>query len=146
MQIPFSSVDAILKWRPDMTIQDNLNQKAPPLKASQKVINPDADVQPSSPFPQPLIFLKQLETSDGFSVFYGKLCVCHDYGSGHQEDRYYQGHAAVSDTLFQIFDWDLIDSFIYFSHDRLIVPPSTWIHVAHRHGTKASFFMTLMNK
>ena len=61
--------------------------------------------------------------------------VCHDYGQGVWEDRYCQGFNG-SDQYFQIFDWDLIDSFVYFTHDRLTVPPPGWINVAHKHGTR----------
>eukprot|EP00210_Caulerpa_lentillifera_P008512 g8119.t1 len=74
-----------------------------------------------------------------------KLMVCHDYGAGNKEVTYYHGFYShcksgnIEDdkhNWFQIFDWDLIDYFVYFTHDRLTVPPPGWTNVAHKHGTK----------
>lgn len=71
--------------------------------------------------------------------------VCHDYGGGKKEDTYYQGYSvtptkdeptAEDEAIFQIYDWDLIDHFVYFTHDTLTLPPPGWTNIAHKHGTK----------
>ena len=37
---------------------------------------------------------------------------------------------------YRFFHWAAIDTFIYFSHQLLTIPPPMWINAAHRHGTK----------
>ncbi|KAI0059337.1 hypothetical protein BV25DRAFT_1889956 [Artomyces pyxidatus] len=58
----------------------------------------------------------------------GKLLVCHDFKGGYAESP-----SALSYTF---NFWPLCDSFVYFSHHRVTIPPSGWISAAHRHGVK----------
>jgi hypothetical protein len=37
---------------------------------------------------------------------------------------------------FRLWHWDAIDSFVYFSHHLVSVPPPGWVHAAHKHGVK----------
>jgi mannosyl-glycoprotein endo-beta-N-acetylglucosaminidase len=48
-------------------------------------------------------------------------------------DRWTQGRDG-SDEGFWIKDWDLIDTFVYFSHHLITIPPPCWIDAAHRNG------------
>ncbi|CAL1702973.1 unnamed protein product [Somion occarium] len=58
----------------------------------------------------------------------GKLLVCHDYKGGYTERP---------DALAYTFNfWSYCDTFIYFAHHRVSVPPSGWITAAHRQGVK----------
>lgn len=63
-----------------------------------------------------------------------RLLVCHDFAGGYCGDRFVQGTSY--DQAFRLYYWDLIDIFVYFSHALVTIPPSGWIDVAHRHGTR----------
>ena len=65
-----------------------------------------------------------------------KLLVCHDMMGGYTpQDKWPQGNMEEAD-LFRIYDWHLIDVFVYFSHNLVTIPPSPWTNCAHRNGTK----------
>ncbi|KAG9300211.1 hypothetical protein G9A89_002657 [Geosiphon pyriformis] len=57
-----------------------------------------------------------------------KLIVCHDMAGGYQEDYFKIGYS--------IQYWQYVDTFIYFSHKRVTVPPPQWTNAAHRNGVK----------
>lgn len=67
-----------------------------------------------------------------------KLLVCHDMQGGYLLDSLTQGSHWHSETgqpyLFK--HWHLTDIFVYFSHERITIPPATWVQVAHRNGTQ----------
>lgn len=58
----------------------------------------------------------------------GKLLVCHDYKGGYTE--------SPSSLCYTFNFWPLCDTFVYFSHHRVTVPPSGWTNAAHRQGVK----------
>ncbi|OCH93261.1 hypothetical protein OBBRIDRAFT_749870 [Obba rivulosa] len=58
----------------------------------------------------------------------GKLLVCHDYKGGYTETP------SVMSYTFNF--WSYCDTFIYFSHHRVTVPPSGWTTAAHKQGVK----------
>ncbi|KAI0637540.1 glycosyl hydrolase family 85-domain-containing protein [Trametes polyzona] len=58
----------------------------------------------------------------------GKLLVCHDYKGGYTE--------SPTAPAYTFNFWHHCDSFIYFAHHRITVPPSGWTTAAHRHGVK----------
>ncbi|KAJ6615525.1 glycoside hydrolase family 85 protein [Mycena sp. CBHHK59/15] len=58
----------------------------------------------------------------------GKLLVCHDYKGGYTESPFSLGYT------FNF--WSSADTFVYFSHHRVTVPPPGWITAAHRQGVK----------
>ncbi|KIK92795.1 glycoside hydrolase family 85 protein [Paxillus rubicundulus Ve08.2h10] len=66
--------------------------------------------------------------TDGQSDGRGRLMVCHDYRGGYTE--------SPSGLCYTFNFWSFCDTFIYFSHNRVTVPPSTWSNAAHRQGTK----------
>lgn len=37
---------------------------------------------------------------------------------------------------YRFFHWAGIDTFVYFSHQLVTIPPPVWINSAHLHGTK----------
>ncbi|CAJ0760474.1 24097_t:CDS:10, partial [Entrophospora sp. SA101] len=57
-----------------------------------------------------------------------KVIVCHDYAGGYKENHF--------DLGYSIQYWQYIDIFIYFSHQRIAIPPSQWTNAAHRNGVK----------
>ena len=61
-----------------------------------------------------------------------RIMVCHDMMGGYTQDKYPQGANATSDYHF--YHWHLIESFIYFSHNFITIPPSTWTNAAHANG------------
>ncbi|VDI37378.1 mannosyl-glycoprotein endo-beta-N-acetylglucosaminidase [Mytilus galloprovincialis] len=63
-----------------------------------------------------------------------KTLVCHDMRGGYLEDRFIQGDK--NEKSYNFYHWQLIDSFVYFSHNFITIPPVTWINVAHRNGVK----------
>ncbi|KAI6040983.1 glycoside hydrolase family 85 protein [Pisolithus marmoratus] len=67
---------------------------------------------------------RPLEQSDNR----GKLLVCHDYKGGYTE--------SPSRICYTFNFWSLCDTFVYFSHHRITVPPSGWINAAHKQGVK----------
>ena len=40
----------------------------------------------------------------------------------------------TADT-YRLYDWHLIDTFVYFSHNMVTIPPPVWTNCAHRNGT-----------
>ncbi|KAI0092885.1 glycosyl hydrolase family 85-domain-containing protein [Irpex rosettiformis] len=58
----------------------------------------------------------------------GKLLVCHDYKGGYTEKP--------AGLAYTFNFWSLCDTFIYFAHHRVTIPPSGWTNAAHRQGVK----------
>ncbi|KAG0227957.1 hypothetical protein BGW41_003581 [Actinomortierella wolfii] len=63
-----------------------------------------------------------------------KVIVCHDMAGGYVEDAATQGNNYS--TIYSIQSWRYIDTFIYFSHARVTIPPPCWTNAAHRNGVK----------
>ncbi|XP_035695169.1 cytosolic endo-beta-N-acetylglucosaminidase-like [Branchiostoma floridae] len=63
-----------------------------------------------------------------------KTLVCHDMKGGYIEDRFVQG--TWRDDCYLISHWQHIDTFVYFSHHFITLPPPGWTNAAHRHGVK----------
>lgn len=64
----------------------------------------------------------------------GKLLVCHDMRGNYLNDVSSRGDAFGN--AFQMTDFSCVDSFCYFAHHLICVPPVQWINVSHRHGTR----------
>ena len=61
-----------------------------------------------------------------------RTLLCHDFKGGYNEDRFADGcRVEAFPYLFQ--RWSLIDSFCYFSHHFVTIPPPGWIAAAHRY-------------
>ncbi|KZT35230.1 hypothetical protein SISSUDRAFT_1008983, partial [Sistotremastrum suecicum HHB10207 ss-3] len=58
----------------------------------------------------------------------GKLLVSHDYKGGYTE--------LPTARCYTFNFWSSVDTFIYFSHHRITIPPSSWTIAAHRQGVK----------
>lgn len=63
-----------------------------------------------------------------------KTLICHDMRGGYLEDRLVQG--CPKSDCYRFYHWQFVDTFVYFSHHFVTIPPPTWIIPAHRHGVK----------
>ena len=63
------------------------------------------------------------------------VLLCHDYGGG-----YYDYESArpylCKDKLYACNHPQYIDTFVYFSHKLVCIPPPTWINTMHRNGVR----------
>jgi mannosyl-glycoprotein endo-beta-N-acetylglucosaminidase len=83
------------------------------------------------PFPHPY------ETSHTFFKKRRTL-HCHDMMGGYVED-YEPQCRWLTDKHAKVYcfeHWNVIDIFIYFSHERFAIPPPGWIDAAHRNGVR----------
>ncbi|TDL17628.1 hypothetical protein BD410DRAFT_541522 [Rickenella mellea] len=88
----------------------------------------DWSTTPRQTFDGVLQYHPRSSIGDLDAVGKGKLLVCHDYKGGYTEDPL---------SLCYTFNfWDRCDTFIYFSHHAVTVPPPGWINAAHRQGVK----------
>ena len=61
-----------------------------------------------------------------------KIIVCHDMMGGYVLDKYPQGVGTTEDYHF--YHWHLIEAFMYFTHNFITIPPTTWTNAAHANG------------
>ena len=61
-----------------------------------------------------------------------KVMACHDMAGNYKLDRFVQGVA--NQNFFTLKHWSNIDTFVYFSHDLVTVPPVSWVNSCHRNG------------
>ncbi|XP_049632104.1 cytosolic endo-beta-N-acetylglucosaminidase isoform X1 [Suncus etruscus] len=61
-----------------------------------------------------------------------RTLLCHDMMGGYLDDRFIQGCEAQYPYSF--YHWQYIDTFVYFSHHLVTIPPVGWTNSAHRHG------------
>ena len=105
----------------------------------------------NDPFNIATCILKPCQVPSGSSSLMSplkrQLLVCHDMAGGYNEDSWPQGFSRSSGSgsfflsnseegFYRIYQWEMIDTFVYFSHDFVTIPPSQWINCAHRHGTR----------
>ena len=65
-----------------------------------------------------------------------KVMLCHDMKGGYIEDRLNEGCYDLTEEPYRFVHWSLIDSFVYFSHHLITIPPVGWIQAAHRNGVE----------
>ncbi|KAK4291410.1 hypothetical protein Pmani_035760 [Petrolisthes manimaculis] len=63
-----------------------------------------------------------------------RTLLCHDMKGGYIDDRFYEGNSNVN--AYRFYHWSGIDTFVYFSHHSVTIPPPAWINAAHSHGVK----------
>lgn len=60
-----------------------------------------------------------------------KYAAC---SGGYYEDKWAQGSTSSDTYLFEF--WQCVDTFIYFAHVLVTIPPVGWINSAHTNGVK----------
>ncbi|KAF9103397.1 hypothetical protein BGX27_010600 [Mortierella sp. AM989] len=63
-----------------------------------------------------------------------KVIVCHDMAGGYTDDASPQGNDYR--TIYSAQYWNHVDTFIYFSHHRITIPPPVWTNAAHKNGVR----------
>ncbi|KAH9498897.1 hypothetical protein Btru_004974 [Bulinus truncatus] len=107
---PFDSLIEVLQWNPESF---SFN-KSVLLQEQKMVVSNDSLIKGIEPTSRP------------------QMLVCHDMCGGYLDDRFCQGCNSVSPYRF--YHWQLIDTFVYFSHHFITIPPVGWIKAAHKHG------------
>lgn len=51
--------------------------------------------------------------------------------------RIYTAQGSDEFDAYRFYQWDLVDTFVYFSHALVTIPPVGWVLASHRHGTRA---------
>ncbi|KAK9363633.1 glycosyl hydrolase family 85-domain-containing protein [Lipomyces starkeyi] len=72
-------------------------------------------------------------------IFSPRLLVCHDFKGGYSEDEdaLFQGYFPhKTGTAYWARALALIDTFVYFSHKRVAVPPVAWTNACHKSGVR----------
>jgi mannosyl-glycoprotein endo-beta-N-acetylglucosaminidase len=65
-----------------------------------------------------------------------KVLCCHDMMGGYtSQDGSPEG--GTDADIYRIYDWHLLDIFVYFSHNMVTIPPPGWTNAAHRNGTQS---------
>ncbi|KAJ4828328.1 hypothetical protein Tsubulata_046325 [Turnera subulata] len=132
-----------------------LSTDPPQEPSSSTVDHPPFDPsEPSTPVSYPIKTLEELASRAYFDSFHypfnkssvplhpssvslpdrRRLLVCHDMQGGYVDDRWVQG--GTNPDAYAIWNWYLIDVFVYFSHCLVTLPPPCWTNTAHRHGVK----------
>lgn len=65
-----------------------------------------------------------------------KLLVCHDYAGNYHDYESVQSFSLCGE-MYSCEYLQCVESFVYFSHKLVCVPPPTWINTLHRNGVKA---------
>ena len=65
-----------------------------------------------------------------------RVIHCHDYKGGYTDDASSQPITNNSNTLqmYNFMHWNMIDIFIYFSHERVSIPTKSYIDQCHKHN------------
>ncbi|XP_025836491.1 cytosolic endo-beta-N-acetylglucosaminidase 2 [Agrilus planipennis] len=63
-----------------------------------------------------------------------RTLICHDMKGGYIQDKF--TGPVLEGNGYAFYRWAQIDSFVYFSHHLITIPPLGWINVAHRNGVK----------
>ncbi|XP_075559810.1 cytosolic endo-beta-N-acetylglucosaminidase-like [Dermacentor variabilis] len=108
-----------MKWEPD--------REAAPLRTLDELLA--YKEQPFLCAVEPLSdAIKRGKPEDPRTIF------CHDMGGGYNEDRFI--HGCHERHVYRFHHWQIIDTFIHYSHHMVTIPPPGWISAAHKHGVK----------
>lgn len=103
-----------------------VDREIAPLKTLEELLNFQEPLQECSV--QPLRRMKRGKPEDP------KILFCHDMMGGYLEDRFVYG--SMKPDSYRFHHWQQIDSFVYFSHHMVTIPPLGWISAGHKHGVK----------
>lgn len=92
----------------------------------------DTDVDPLQRANTPLLE-RNVSQTDGLDK--ANILLCHDYAGNYHD---YEGVLSIGldEEKYTCEHLQFIDTFIYFSHKLVCVPPPTWTNTLHRNGVK----------
>ncbi|KAF2734863.1 hypothetical protein EJ04DRAFT_492658 [Polyplosphaeria fusca] len=64
------------------------------------------------------------------------VLICHDYSGGYHDYEDIHGNAS-DEEYYSCEHLQFVDTFIYFSHKLVCVPPPSWTNLLHRNGVKS---------
>jgi endo-beta-N-acetylglucosaminidase D len=64
------------------------------------------------------------------------VLLCHDYAGNYHEYESVQ-QTGIEDDLYACEYLQFVETFVYFSHKLVCVPPPTWTNTLHRNGVKS---------
>ena len=116
--IYISEMSELADWRPeDIEIQTSIISNTPLL--SRPPLPPPIHPPTATPPPIP------------------NLLSCHDYKGGYHPYESARGQfPAPFGPIYTAAHLHLIDTFVYFSHHLVSIPPSPWINTLHRNGVR----------
>jgi endo-beta-N-acetylglucosaminidase D len=94
----------------------------------------EADTDPLQRANTPL--LPRSRTQNGANELKASVLICHDYAGNYHDHEAVQS-IGVDEESYSCEYLQFVDSFIYFSHKLVCVPPPTWINTLHRNGVRA---------
>lgn len=116
------------------TVQPDLRTQPPtagPLKSLTELLSWQADAHPLQSLLKASVPLQQMH-QPGSPPDQPRLLVCHDLHGNYHQDALAQGSSDAN--YYKLTQWSCIDSFVYFSHALVTIPPPGWINAAHRNG------------
>ncbi|ORY42295.1 hypothetical protein BCR33DRAFT_767168 [Rhizoclosmatium globosum] len=63
-----------------------------------------------------------------------RVLVCHDMANGYNDAFSLGSISKKNSKNYSFQNWALIDDWVYFSHNRITIPPNTWTNAAHSNG------------
>lgn len=123
---PLQSTDELLSWRLTASAARCISRVALPASAIARYALPTTRGKSSS--------TKRIQPK--------RLLVCHDFGGGYTlpeaaSDGVTGEECPPDADLWRFNHWAYVDIFVYFSHQRVTIPPVGYIQAAHRHGALA---------
>lgn len=93
------------------------------------------DVDPIQIANTPLVRRETVQPQETTGLNSSKVLLCHDYKGGyHDYESVRPAEVETEDYSCEYLQY--IDTFIYFSHKLVCVPPPTWTNLLHRNGVK----------
>ncbi|KAK8758145.1 hypothetical protein V5799_004228 [Amblyomma americanum] len=90
----------------------------------------------------PLVAVEALrEVKRGDDPQAPRTLFCHDMMGGYLEDRFIHGCAKAD--AYRFHHWQIINTFVYYSHHMVTIPPPGWTSAGHRHGVQVLGTFTL---
>ncbi|KNC82327.1 hypothetical protein SARC_05391 [Sphaeroforma arctica JP610] len=140
-RLPIGSIDELLDkakhWINELNTEDVISISTSELELTSRLVRNELGVPVSST-------TKSNTTAEGFTS-YGlsettntpprvpRTIVCHDYRGGYcATERYFQG--SDEQTPYNIYHWQYIDMYIYFSHHLVTIPPPSLIAQCRTNG------------